>query len=68
MEAQIMLTCTNGVVVVITGLKVVCISFLAGFYRFYAYDMVLRSGGGVLLVAYDEAQQRGLMQLAAQPP
>ncbi|EFJ52023.1 ADP/ATP carrier protein, probably mitochondrial, partial [Volvox carteri f. nagariensis] len=27
---------------------------LGGFYRFYAYDMMLRLGGGVLLVLYDE--------------
>ncbi len=27
---------------------------LRGFYRFYGYDMLLRLGGGVLLVMYDE--------------
>mmetsp|Transcript_28375 Transcript_28375/g.62380 ORF Transcript_28375/g.62380 Transcript_28375/m.62380 type:complete len:401 (+) Transcript_28375:162-1364(+) len=32
---------------------------LAGFYRFYLMDMVLRFGGGILLVAYDEAQHMG---------
>lgn len=45
---------------------------LPGFYRFYGYDMLLRLGGGVLLVLYDELKAHGagrmrqqVMQLAA---
>jgi len=30
-----------------------------GFYRFYAYDMVFRLGGGVLLVGYDLLKSAG---------
>ncbi|GIL83208.1 hypothetical protein Vretifemale_12065 [Volvox reticuliferus] len=47
---------------------------LGGFYRFYGYDMMLRLGGGILLVLYDELKTRGpgsvarqLLSLVAQP-
>lgn len=29
---------------------------IRGFYRFYGYDMLLRFGGGILLVMYDEVK------------
>ncbi|KXZ54560.1 hypothetical protein GPECTOR_4g625 [Gonium pectorale] len=45
---------------------------LRGFYRFYGYDMLLRVGGGVLLVMYDELKAHGpagvARQLMGQPP
>ncbi|PNW83117.1 hypothetical protein CHLRE_06g307300v5 [Chlamydomonas reinhardtii] len=52
--------------------KIVRTEGLPGFYRFYGYDMLLRLGGGVLLVLYDELKAHGagrmrqqVMQLAA---
>ncbi|GLC33503.1 hypothetical protein PLESTB_000082100 [Pleodorina starrii] len=39
---------------------------MAGFYRFYGYDMLLRLGGGVLLVLYDEMKTHGPASVARQ--
>ncbi|GLI59946.1 hypothetical protein VaNZ11_001998 [Volvox africanus] len=39
---------------------------LRGFYRFYGYDMMLRLGGGILLVLYDELKTRGPGSVARQ--
>ncbi|GIL52841.1 hypothetical protein Vafri_8605 [Volvox africanus] len=39
---------------------------LGGFYRFYGYDMLLRLGGGILLVLYDELKTRGPGSVARQ--
>ncbi|KAG2426338.1 hypothetical protein HXX76_013095 [Chlamydomonas incerta] len=46
--------------------KIVRTEGLPGFYRFYGYDMLLRLGGGVLLVLYDELKGHGSARMAAQ--
>ncbi|KAG2490693.1 hypothetical protein HYH03_010854 [Edaphochlamys debaryana] len=33
---------------------------IRGFYRFYGYDTLLRLGGGILLVMYDEVKSHGV--------
>eukprot|EP00198_Chlamydomonas_reinhardtii_P002035 XP_001691371.1 ADP/ATP carrier protein [Chlamydomonas reinhardtii] len=46
--------------------KIVRTEGLPGFYRFYGYDMLLRLGGGVLLVLYDELKAHGAGRMRQQ--